>query len=103
MPEPTSINCAMSSTEISPSGSTVTITNQCPILTSTDQIIVTITETVTISSTPAITPIIDSQESNDSCQNVLIATGIIGLLSFLLSIVTIVSLFVVFYQYLNRR
>ena len=75
MPEPTSINCAMSSTGISP----------CRLCSST----VTIT--------------IDSQESNDSCQNVLIATGIIGLFSFLLLIVTIVSLVVVFYQCLNRR
>ena len=96
----------MSSTGISPCrlcSSTVTITNQHPVLTSTDQTIVTITETVTISSIPAISPIIDSQESNDSCQNVLIATGIIGLFSFLLLIVTIVSLVVVFYQCLNRR
>lgn len=93
----------MSSTEISPYISTVTITNQCPVLTSTDQIIVTITETVTISSTPVITPIIDSQESNDKCQNVLIATGIIGSLSLLLLIITIVSVVVIIYQCLNRR
>ena len=93
----------MSSTEISPYISTVTITNQCPVLTSTDQIIVTITETVTISSTPVITSIIDSQESNDNCQNVLIATGIIGSLSLLLLIITIVSVVVIIYQCLNRR
>lgn len=95
----------MSSTETFPCSSTVTTTNQCPVLTSTstDQIVVTITETVTISSSPAITPIIDSQESTGSCQNMVIATGIIGSLSLLLLMVTIVSLVVVIYQCLNRR